>query len=467
VPSIVYERFDVGLDVRRGASVSDANRLRRLENAYVTTGKSLQKRPGLTLIATLEAGTVGLRGALGKLNTFYSNAGAAVTHANTLFLANRVDHPTAPATQVAKVHYADAFLGFLYCAVEYTDGVVKHHYLDGTAPPLITDVNCPHGKGVTKIASKIWSTKGTTPYDTVRFCKTSTPRDWTAASDAGFLAVGLQQEGAQNAYALGQFQNYLVVYFNDSAQVWNVDPNPALCSLKQRIFGVGTRYPRGAASFASDNFFLADVGVRSITLNQVTDNLQDTDVGTPVDTLLRPSIGSYEPVSIYLSAQGQYWLVLGATVWVYSFSRSSKISAWSKYSFPFTIDDVTQLDNVTYMRTGNSVYKLDPTKFLDNATRINVSLELPFLDAKKPGILKQFIGADAVLAGNPLLILGVNPNDPTQVNEPMPVNGDTRAGNLTPVEVCAVSISPRLYHSADEDFRLDLLQFHFEPLGTQ
>ena len=416
---------------------------------------------------------MGLRGGLGKLNTFYGKTGSIITHANSLFQANRVNHPTTGATNVAKVHYADAFLGYLYAAVEFTDGTVKHHYLDdpgvwvaattysvgnfrrpttpngfryevtavagtgtsaGSEPVWpttvggtvidnpganqitwtcrtfeVTDSNCPHGKGVTKIASKIWSTKGTSPYDTVRFCKTSTPRDWSAVSDAGFLAVGLQQEGAQNCYALGQFKNQLICYFNDSAQVWNVDPNPSLNSLRDKIFGIGTRYPRGAASFASDNFFLADVGVRSITVNQLTDNLQDSDVGSPVDTLLLPALssGNYEPISIYLAAQGQFWLVLGATVWVYTFSRSSKISAWSKYTFPFALDDITQLDNVTYLRSGDDVYEVDKDVFTDDGETFLVAIDLPYLDSKQPGVLKQFTSMDAVIEGSPTITLMV------------------------------------------------------------
>lgn len=444
-----------------------------------------------------------------------------------------MNHPTVPATNVSKVHYADAFLGYLYAAVEYTDGVVKHHYLDdpgawaaataytvgtfrrptnanvngfryevtaiagtgtsGGAEPAwpttpgstvidnagpnqitwtcrtfeVTDANCPHGKGVTKIASKIFSTKGTSPYDTVRYSKTSDPRNWTAASDAGFIAVGLQQEGAQDAYALGQFQNQLIVYFNDSAQVWNVDPNPALISLKDKIFGVGTRYPRGAASFATDNFFLADVGVRSITVNQVTDNLQDTDVGSPIDDLIAPVLkaGGFEPVAIYLSAQGQFWLVIDRTAWVYSYSRSAKISAWCKYTFPFAIDDVTQLNNVTYLRSGDDVYKLDDAVYTDDGTTISVEIEMPYLDAKQPGILKQFIGVDAVLAGNPLLVVKTNVNRSDEGTDPIPMSGDTRPGNMTPAEFCAVSIAPTILHAANEDFRLDLLAFFFESLG--
>ena len=127
--SITFDRFDGGLDVRRGASVSDANRLRVLENAYVTPGRGIQKRPCLSLVATLENGTKGLKAAGGKLNTFYSIG--IIAHANPLFQANYVPHPTA-ATGVAKVHFVDVFLGFVYAAIEYADASLWHHYLDGT-----------------------------------------------------------------------------------------------------------------------------------------------------------------------------------------------------------------------------------------------------------------------------------------------------------------------------------------------
>ena len=45
--SITFDKFDGGLDLRKGASVSDANKLRVCTNAYVTTGKGIQKRPCL------------------------------------------------------------------------------------------------------------------------------------------------------------------------------------------------------------------------------------------------------------------------------------------------------------------------------------------------------------------------------------------------------------------------------------
>ena len=59
---ITFDRFDLGIDMRKGASVSDANRLREMKNAYVTTGLATEKRPGLTLVATLGEGPARLAG---------------------------------------------------------------------------------------------------------------------------------------------------------------------------------------------------------------------------------------------------------------------------------------------------------------------------------------------------------------------------------------------------------------------
>jgi hypothetical protein len=57
MPSIMFKDFQGGLDLRQGSTVADANRLRVLKNAYVTTGKSIKKRPALKLEASFaEAG---------------------------------------------------------------------------------------------------------------------------------------------------------------------------------------------------------------------------------------------------------------------------------------------------------------------------------------------------------------------------------------------------------------------------
>lgn len=469
MPGISYDKFDNGLDLRRGAATSDANRLRVLKNCYVTTGKEIKKRPGLTLVAALESGTVGLKAGLGKLNTFYEEA-TTITHANTLFVAHKLRHPTPGTSPAKKVWYCDSFNGYLYVSLEYVNGNIYHHYLNKGEPPsgatYISDANCPHGKGVTKTASKIWSVKKASPYDTVAFCKTNDCTDWTAAGDAGFLPVALKQENAQYCYALGQFQEKLVAFFQDSAQIWTVDVAPANNALSQRMFGVGTRYPNSPTSFADDVFFLNDAGVRSITVNQMTSSLQDSDIGSPIDSVVAPAISGTDPISIYIPKLGQYWLVLGPEVYAYSFSRTAKLAAWAYYTFPFPIDDIAVLDNITYLRNGNNVYKLDEEAYSDNGSAIDVEILFPFLDFKLPGVLKMATGMDVIVEGAATLSLLTDPNDPGEETEPMVVYGDSRNGPTLPVEVCATAIAPRIRHALNEAFKLTSLTFFYEKLGA-
>lgn len=464
---IVFDKFDNGLDIRRGAATSDANRMRVLRNAYVTTGKEIKKRPGLTKIAVLEPGTIGLESGLGKLNTFYESG--TISHANQMFKAWKVAHSTPGSTAAKRCWYCDAFNGYLYVAIEYTDGSVLHHYLDKGQPPTaatyIADANCPHGKGVTKTASKIFSTKGSYPYDTVRFCATNNVRDWTTSGDAGFIPVGLKQENAQNCYALGQFRDKLACFFQDAVQLWTVDTNPVNNTLEQKIFGVGTRYPMSPASFADDVFFLADQGVRSITVNQMTANLQDTDIGSPIDQIVRKSIGNSNPVSMYVPSFGQYWLILGDVVYAYSFSRASKLAAWSEYKFPFVIEAAAVLDNVLYIRNGDDVYKFDEDAYTDNGTTIDVEILMPYLDFKMPGVLKMITGMDIVLEGAATVSMLVDPNNRGAETIPMTIYGDTRPGPLIPIEVCATAIAPRIRHALNEPLKLTAISFFYERLG--
>jgi hypothetical protein len=607
--TVTYDRFEAGLDLRKGASVSDANRLRVLTNAYVTNGRAIKKRPCLAHVATLEAGTVGLRGGGGRLNTFYGSV--AVAHANPLFRSNRVAHPDT-ATEPELIHFYDTFLGYGYAAVQYENGTIKHHYIDaggltgwatgvtytegdtirpsttngyryqmtsgdqkgtftvtiaapavftnvahgmsvgnpvrftttgalptglavdttyyvsatptadtfrvsatlggadvtttgsqsgvhslrrytgitGGVEPVwpttpgatvtenagnneitwtcystaITDTNCPHTKQVITQESKILSIS--VDGETVRYCATNLPRDWTTPSDAGFIPSGIQATGESEAKALGQFRKDLAILFSDSTQVWNIDPDPALITLTSNVENVGTNFSKSPAALAGDLFFLSENGIRSVSVITLTDNLEDNDVGSPIDNLIQSEIlASDDPVSIYYPGLGQYWLVNGATVYAYSFSRTSKVAAWSKYTLPFVPSDVTVLNSKLYMRNGDDVYSMERDVYSDFGTPPQVTIEFPFLDQKSSGILKQYMGADMVGTGTFDVQYRFTVNNQSLITDPVTYTGDTRPETQTPMELCAVAIAPVITHRADEDFQLDMMQFYLEELG--
>lgn len=519
--SISFEKFDFGLDLRKGVSTSDANRLRVCRNAHSTEGKTVRKRPGLTLVATLEAGTKGLHAGNGKLNTYFGGTGT-VTHANALFKANRVPNTAAPTSAVSFVHYSDVFNGFQYVAVEYANGSISHHYLDnpgtwaastaytlgqfriptvangyryeittaGTSAATqptwpttigatvtdgtavwtcrtfaVTDVNCPNTKQVSKIASKMWAVG--TNGDTVRFTKTNDPRDWTTINNAGFLPVGLQQSGANQASALGFYTNRLVVFFADAAQIWSVDPDPALHAFLQSV-DVGTVYPYSHANMSGDVFFLSPSGVRTITRQDVTTNLIDADVGSPIDTeLLKGNfISLTNPRAQYYRGGGQFWLYSGSKVMVFTFSRTTGVSAWSLYEYPFTIDEMDELNAELYMRSGNNVYRVDKAVKTDAGTLFQVDIELAYLDFKSPGMLKHIHGMDAVVTGSCAISHRYDARNTALVTDPpVTISGDSRPGYLFPVELLATNIAPVISNYDDQEFELHQLSYLFDNLG--
>lgn len=432
-----------------------------MKNAYVTTGLATQKRPGLVKVADLETGTKGLFAAFGKLHTFYGDG--TITHANTLFQANKVQN-SAGARPVADVPYADVFNAFIYAAVQYDNGVVEHHYLDGSATTHVADANCPDTKGVVKLASKLFAING----DTVRFCKTGNPRDWSAVNDAGFLPTGLNSRGDRSANALGIYQNKLVVLTRDGAQVWIVDPDPTAMKLDTIVENVGTSFPRSVANVAGDLYFLSDYGFRSITTLQLTNNLADVDVGSPIDSLVRPEtkIAGVFPRAFYFYGTGQYICAIGNQLFVYSISRTAKIAAWSRYFLPNAVDAFAELGQELYIRSGDSVYKLDPTVSTDDGLQFEVLLDLPYMDLKTPGQLKRIYGADLVVDGRCEFSIGYDVRNPDAYTAPVRVKGNTRPGGVIPVECCGTEFSLRFRNYDNKPFRLDSVTLYYEVLGS-
>lgn len=457
---ITFDRFDLGIDLRKGTAVSDANRLRELKNAYVTTGLAVQKRPGLTLVATLEPGTKGLFAAFGKLHTFYAQG--TVNHASSLFQAHKVAY-SAGSYAVDDVPFADVFNGYIYAAVRYQGGYQEHHYLDGSAVTSVADLACPDTDGVVKLASKLFAING----DTVRYCKTGNPRDWSAANDAGFLPTGLNSRGDRSANALGIYQGKLVVLSRDGAQIWRVDPNPANMGLSTIVENVGTSFPRSVANVAGDLYFLSDYGFRSITTLQLTNNLADVDVGSPIDTLVRPEtkVQGVSPKSFYFYGTGQYICAIGNHMYVYSISRTAKIAAWSRYYLPSPVDAFAELGQELYIRCGDNVYKLDTNVHSDQGATYELIIQLPYMDLKTPGMRKIIHGADIVMEGTCEFSVGYDVRNLDAFTDPVQVSGNTRPGGMVPVGCEGTEFSLKFRNTDDKPFRLDAVSLYYDNLG--
>lgn len=495
MPSITFNDFAMGLDLRKGPSTSEASRLRVLTNAYVTPGKTIKKRPGLRFIYELEqdcwdgdsghagavmkpsempdgwfvtAPTIGLFAGEGVLNTF---SAFALTYPDARFVDRLVNNVTIGYTPVS-VQYFDTYLGKGYLV--YTcenvsvpgDYIVSAKYFDtayGTNiyPPTYTNV--PETVQAVKAGEKMYSVS--LDGQSVKYCATNDPKDWVASGDAGYLNTSDRTNGARDATALGIYSNKLVVFSSDSAQIWTVDPDPANMALSE-VLDVGTVHPYAHANMGGDLFFLSQKGVRSISMTgSASGNLMENDVGSPVDSLATSLFGGNSPRAIYYRAGGQYWLYHGNQALVYTFSRTSKVSAWSLYEFAVDLEYITELSGELYVRSGYNVYQFADDQYTDNGESIPVSIEFAYLNFKMPGVLKQVLAMDAVISGTASIAHRFDPRDTSLITAAFDLSGDTMPGGLTPVELMTSSIAPVVTHEADEAFELHQLTYYFEPLG--
>lgn len=234
------------------------------------------------------------------------------------------------------------------------------------------------------------------------------------------------------------------------------------------VENVGTSFPRSVANVAGDLYFLSDYGFRSITTLQLTNNLADVDVGSPIDSLVRPEtkIAGVFPRAFYFYGTGQYICAIGNQLFVYSISRTAKIAAWSRYFLPNAVDAFAELGQELYIRSGDSVYKLDPTVSTDDGLQFEVLLDLPYMDLKTPGQLKRIYGADLVVDGRCEFSIGYDVRNPDAYTAPVRVKGNTRPGGVIPVECCGTEFSLRFRNYDNKPFRLDSVTLYYEVLGS-
>lgn len=491
MPAVSYKEFSGGLDRRLPIGVQDANKLWTLENAYITSGKKIAKRPALRLVTSGLTGSVGLEAINGGVCVFAA-VGAAYLAPPGIGLL-RLNHysPGGYWTSLVDVLSSSMFLGYPYIVAKHNTtiprpppppgyasiggtivaDVIRHHYLDGGVTTLVTDANCSHGESACVAASRVFSIDG----DVVRYSAAGDARDWTTASDAGFLPVGLQHDQRADCTAVGTFRDSLVVFFTEGAQIWTVEVDPSANVIAGRIAGVGTEHPLSLASFAQDLAFASQYGLRSIAVQQTVDRIDESDIGVAIDALTIPAAAAHENVAsgvpvlgIWIKQFGQYWCCFDAggytKAFVYSFSRSAKLSCWSLYTFPVLIRGITTAAGKVYCRTTSSLYELDENAYTDDGTPISVDVQMAFQDAKTPGVEKQWYGADFVFEGSPTVSYLYDPRDTGKETIGQVIDGDTRSVQMVPVEVTSAALAPRFRHTAEEAFSVEMVTIYYNAL---
>lgn len=378
---------------------------------------------------------------------------------------------------------------------EVADGTVKWRAVD----PITSDDNCPHTRVVAIAKFKIFAADK----DVVRFTATLAPQDWTSTKDAGYLGVGLNQGSANHVALLNLYRANLVVMNSVMFQQWQVDPDPQLMDMLDRMDGIGSSWHLAAAPVADDLFYLSSRGVRTVGVSGATNNLKSGDIGLPVDPIIsaltnelvaRNAAGANEqPLGMYLPGMGQYWLSYNrivppdgddgpeigsprdlcptlnvgdryAEVMVYTITQVGQVGAWSRYVFPFAIDDWTQEGDDLFVRDGERVFRLSedlgavdfylresggPGEF---GEPFDALIQWPWLDMGRPGQDKHMLSFDFVGYGEAEIEFGFDQSEPGYFTDPYAMPADTLPAQEIPMELTAPSYSVRVrYHGWDPE----------------
>lgn len=428
---LIIDQFKIGLDLRKGPVTSPAQSLRVLKNAFVNAGGEIEKRKAFVLHTTAP-GTIGLYGANSEFVVFQN--GAPVAGARTALTPYVNKFGLTGAVALTHQRSAQFWQDTYFCAMATADGT-PHCYHEG-AP--VVDL----GDGVD---CRVFETKMYVPKASVlKFSAINDPANWntaaTPANGSGFVDVSTADAFGSTVLGVERYFQRLAVFGISTIQLWQMDANPAQNAIVQTIGGTGLLASGAKTTFANgDVIYLARTGIRSLKARDASNFAVTTDVGSPVDSLVKDLLsGMTQPEidriqCVVEPKTGSFWIAFGSKILVLSFYPSGQISAWSEFEVPFSIDYLAANDQALAIRSGDNIYfygDVDGESYDDT----EVIVQTPFLDAKDPAAQKTFRALDAAVEGSWAIRYNVNPRAPGAWSATATVTGQTFSLDQIPMQ---------------------------------
>ncbi len=119
---------NAGMTRLRSKGGASPETLYDLLNGYITLAGSIRPRPGTQTDITLPAETKGL--VAHKCNLYTFSHEPKTTSNPDKYIVAALRHPTDTTILLRQIHFAAAFMGFLYVAAEFEDGNTWHYWLE-------------------------------------------------------------------------------------------------------------------------------------------------------------------------------------------------------------------------------------------------------------------------------------------------------------------------------------------------
>lgn len=408
--------FKEGLDVRKSPLTAPGGSLRILDNAWLTPGGEIEKRPAFVPVATLPPNTGRIFGQGGQLHVFGVGLGAINPGtAPHVIVPHELAAP--PAGGPVVVTDVESFDNGFY-VLGYTNGPPNWQQTVWWNGAVLHD---PGGGQTTGTYARTYKTKmyrnnwQYLSFSGVNNPSVNDPSNVTAPG-AGFINVATNDPDGEACVAMEVFYDKMAILARLMTQLWHLDPDPTLDALQQ-VIRIGTVAPHSVLQFGTgDILFLSDSGIRSLKSQTVTITAAVSDVGSAIDPLMTEQIrvnswAAGQAQAVVQPIAGRYWLAIADKVYVLSYFPAGDITAWSMFSPGFVVQEWATVDNRIYCRGS------DQTLYLfggvDNQTydSSRVTVRTPHMEMDGPTTRKRIQSVDVMCQGQWSISMGMLPNN--------------------------------------------------------
>jgi hypothetical protein len=396
----VVTDFRAGVDTRRHPIIAPPGTLRTLVNGFITAGGEIEKRKAFVKIADLPT-TQGCICLADNIHVF--GPGVAPTF------------PTVSGVSWTYKRFANT-AGDTLLDLELFDGKVYTAYRDDATQTVYHDydgvaVTGGQGHYVETFRSKIYGIKDREIF----FSAVGDPTDW-AGTGSGFINLSMEDAESFELIGLEVYYNKLAVMSRRATQFWNMDADPSKNQQEQVLRNTGTRAPQSVRQFSGGDVLYLDLtGIRSLRSKDSSLSASLTDVGSPVDSLVRSWVSEvgedwqFKAFAIVEPGTGQYWLAIKDKIFVLSYSPSTKVSAWSVFEPGFDIAWMSHFQDTICLRdTSGGVYLYGGVN-ADEYDDAAVEIVLPYLNGDKPAAVKTWNAVDLVADGTWTMFCSFDP----------------------------------------------------------
>lgn len=154
---------------------------------------------------------------------------------------------------------------------------------------------------------------------------------------------------------------------------------------------------------------------------------------------------------------------------VYSVTSVGSVGAWSRYVFPFEIDDWAIAGDDLYLRSGDNIHVLVEDVVGDELPEVGIipyqgMIQWAWLDFGQPGVTKSLYGFDMVGIGDVAVEFGYDQSNGGAFTEGYTVPADTVPGMVIPMPISAPSFSVRLRYSGTEQWQWNAFSLYLQDL---